>query len=86
MITYNDTTDQLAKMMAEYHSRKEPQEVDFRKIVPIQNLDRSTHFIHPYPAKLLQNIPIFFLNNEILSRPGDTVFDPFNGSDRKSVV
>ncbi|MEP6669180.1 MAG: DNA methyltransferase [Chthoniobacter sp.] len=36
--------------------------------------------MHPYPAKLLPNIPFFFLNNEILSKPGELIVDPFCGS------
>lgn len=75
-----DTTTLLEKLISAYRQSHKPQEVDFRKMVPIANLDRATHFIHPYPAKLLQNIPIFFLNNKLLSMPGDVVYDPFSGS------
>lgn len=42
--------------------------------------DRATHMIHPYPAKLLLHIPYFFLSNNILSKEGDTILDPFCGS------
>jgi len=42
--------------------------------------DRWTHLIHPYPAKVLMHIPHFFLANSLLSRPGDTVLDPFAGA------
>jgi DNA modification methylase len=42
--------------------------------------DRFTHLIHPYPAKLLTHIPFFFLANDLLSKPGDIVLDPFCGS------
>lgn len=42
--------------------------------------DYATHLIHPYPAKLLPHIPRFFLSDQLLSRPGDLVLDPFCGS------
>lgn len=55
--------------------------INFRELVPsITNFDRATHFIHAYPAKLLQHIPHFFLNNNVLSSRNDLVFDPFTGS------
>lgn len=55
--------------------------MDFRKLVPnLTNPDRATHFLHPYPAKLLVQIPIFFLSNELLSKPHGLVLDPFAGS------
>lgn len=58
-----------------------PIEVKFRDIVPeLKNIDRYTHLIHAYPAKLLVHIPYFFLNNEVLSKLGDNVLDPFNGT------
>jgi DNA modification methylase len=46
----------------------------------MNSTDRLTHLIHPYPAKLLVHIPFFFLANDLLSRPGDLVLDPFCGS------
>jgi hypothetical protein len=56
-------------------------EVDFRAIVGNSSAtDRLTHLLHPYPAKLLLNIPLFFLNCGQLLRPGDVVYDPFCGS------
>ena len=54
---------------------------NFRRQLPhINGSERATHQIHPYPAKLLVHIPIFFLSNEIFSKPGDIVLDPFSGS------
>ncbi len=56
-------------------------EVNFRELFPLlNNPDRYTHLIHPYPAKLLVHIPYFFLNNSILSKEGDYVLDPFCGT------
>ncbi len=55
--------------------------VDFRKLVrDLGTPDRATHFLHPYPAKLLVQIPYFFLSNDVLSKKGDRILDPFSGS------
>lgn len=75
-----NTSEIIDNYIKDFKKNKKPIEINFRKIIPIQNLDRLTHFIHPYPAKLLQHIPIFFLSNDILSNEGDIVFDPFCGS------
>jgi len=65
----------------QFATNREPIEVKFRDIVPeLKNIDRYTHLIHTYPAKLLVHIPYFFLNNTILSKEGDNVLDPFNGT------
>lgn len=64
-----------------YELSKLPIEVSFKDLIPeLSNSDRSTHLIHTYPAKLIPHIPHFFLNNTILTKPGDTVLDPFCGS------
>ncbi|MCP3371610.1 hypothetical protein [Bradyrhizobium cajani] len=56
-------------------------EVDFRELVGNSSAtDRFTHRMHPYPAKLLLNIPLFFLNCSQLAKPGAVVYDPFCGS------
>lgn len=56
-------------------------EVDFRELVGNPSAtDRFTHRMHPYPAKLLLNIPLFFLNCSQLAKPGAVVYDPFCGS------
>ncbi len=61
------------------HGRAIP--VNFREMVDwVPSGDRATHFIHPYPAKLLRQIPAFFLANRLLSSPGQMVLDPFCGS------
>lgn len=72
--------NKLDMLIKEYASVEKPLSVDFRKMVPGLKADRYTHFIHPYPAKLLVHIPYFFLANTLLSKPGDTVLDPFCGS------
>ncbi len=71
----------ILNLLEEYKENKEPISVNFRDLVPqITNMDRHTHFIHSYPAKLLQQIPYFFLNNTIFSKENDTVLDPFCGT------
>ncbi|QQT56122.1 hypothetical protein I6I98_13010 [Sphingobacterium multivorum] len=67
--------------MNEYNERNAEIEVSFRDLVPNLNKnDRYTHLIHPYPAKLIAHIPFFFLNNDIFSKKGDIILDPFAGS------
>lgn len=64
-----------------YSKKKEPIQVNFRELVKKLNIqDRATHIIHPYPAKLLSNIPYYFLNNGFFVSKGDSVLDPFCGS------
>lgn len=56
-------------------------DVSFRKLVTAFAYgERATHFIHPYPAKLLAHIPYFFLNNRAFCQPDETILDPFCGS------
>lgn len=43
----------------------------------------ATNAIHPYPAKFIPQIPKHFI--EQLSKPGDTVYDPFLGSGTTAV-
>jgi DNA modification methylase len=74
------TDDKLEQLIRQYRKINRPISVDFRKMVPGLKPDRYTHLVHPYPAKLLAHIPYFFLANTLLSKPGDTVLDPFCGS------
>jgi DNA modification methylase len=72
---------QIEEMLLSYNQCKEPIEVSFRDLVDnLDKPDRATHLIHPYPAKLLMHIPHFFLNNNIFSKEGDLILDPFSGS------
>ncbi|API55651.1 hypothetical protein BMW22_29710 (plasmid) [Rhizobium leguminosarum] len=76
-----DFTAELERLLNDYKARGNPIEVDFRKLVPLgAGIDRHTHLVHPYPAKLLINIPLFFLNAGQLCPPDGTVYDPFCGS------
>jgi tRNA G10 N-methylase Trm11 len=55
--------------------------VSFREVVGASSaINRFTHLLHPYPAKLLVSIPLFFLNCTELSRSEGILLDPFCGS------
>ena len=76
----NKTDDSLYKLLKRYGSSRRPISVDFRQMACWLKYDSYTHLIHPYPAKLLKHIPHYFLANNILSKEGDMVLDPFCGS------
>lgn len=66
----------------QYRSQKVPIVVDFRALVESEiKPDRYTHLLHPYPAKLLPQIPYLFLRSSLLSgNRSHTIADPFCGS------
>lgn len=75
------TDDQLESLLRQFRANGRTIPVSFRdRLRFLNNPDRYSHLIHPYPAKLLVHIPYFFLSNSILSAPGSTVLDPFCGS------
>ncbi len=77
----NNLNSFVFEQIEKYKKYKKPIEVDFKQTFPkLNNLERGTHLIHPYPAKLLVHIPYLFLNNDFFSKPGDYVLDPFCGS------
>ncbi len=58
-----------------------PIPVNFRALVPeLNKSERFTHLIHSYPAKLLTNIPYFFLATDALCPSNGIVLDPFCGT------
>jgi DNA modification methylase len=69
----------LQQLFATYERRPRAIAVDFRKETS-RRIDRARHYLHSYPAKLLAEIPNFFLSNTVLSRPGELVLDPFCGT------
>jgi hypothetical protein len=79
---FPERTDKaLDRVLGAYAKSGTPVEMDFRALVPwIKSSDRSSHIIHPYPAKLLPHIVHFFLANEQLSPRTGVVLDPFSGS------
>ncbi len=81
MIINQNCNFEIKNLFKEFENNQKPIEVNFRELVDwIPYKNRGTHFIHPYPAKLLMHIPHFFLNNEILSKREDLILDPFCGS------
>ncbi len=64
-----------------YSVSKKPIEINFRDLVNLgSGVDRYTHLIHTYPAKLLLSIPYFFINCSSLIEKNGTILDPFCGS------
>lgn len=71
-------TDELYR---QYQTCIDGVSVNLREILPFLNgIERYSHSIHTYPAKLISHIPYFFLNNRRFIHPGQTVLDPFCGS------
>jgi DNA modification methylase len=76
-----DFSSEYRILLEKYKKNDRYLEVDFRKLVNFNSsIDRYTHLIHPYPAKLLANIPYFFINNSNFTTSNSTVLDPFCGS------
>lgn len=76
-----DTSLLLQELKKEYEKRRSPIEVNFREMVNwVRPGDQLTHFIHPYPAKLLPHIANFFASASALRRDGSSILDPFAGS------
>lgn len=74
-------TDLLGHLFSVYGRLGQPLEVSFRDLVPLSpERARGAHLIHPYPAKLLLQIPHFLLRNDVLAPSGGRVLDPFCGS------
>lgn len=76
-----DTSLLYEELRRKFKTSKKPVKIAFRDLVTwIKAGDQQTHFLHPYPAKLLPHIANFFLHASALSRRGGTVLDPFCGS------
>lgn len=72
----------LQQCMAAYAIDDASVEVNFRELVPTirPGVERATHLIHPYPAKLLAAIPYLFLRCPTIVPAGSRILDPFCGS------
>lgn len=76
-----DTTSQLAALVNKYQRRRRAIPVSFRELVPWLKMgERATHYLHPYPAKLLPHIAHFFLASKSMCVADGLVLDPFGGS------
>lgn len=53
--------------------------INFKEMMPeLSKLNRATHHIHKYPAKLIPQIPNYLINK--YTYENDTILDPFCGS------
>lgn len=79
------TNEEIKSLIEQYRSdyleRGEPIRINFRQLVPeLNNNERYSHLIHSYPAKLLSNIPYFFLQSDYFCPKDGVVLDPFCGT------
>lgn len=80
-MTKEDTYRKIRSFCEEYSAQKQPVRINFRELVPeLNNCERYTHQIHSYPAKLLCNIPYFFLQSDYFCPDDGIVLDPFCGT------
>lgn len=76
-----DIKNIIESFFLSYAKDGKPIDVNFRDLVPeITKPERYTHLIHSYPAKLLTNIPYFFLASDVLCPSDGVVLDPFCGT------
>jgi tRNA G10 N-methylase Trm11 len=72
---------ELEAYQLSYSKDGEPIAVNFRSLVPeLKKSERYSHLIHSYPAKLLVNIPYYFLASDALCPRNGIVLDPFCGT------
>ena len=72
---------ELEAYQLSYSKNGEPIAVNFRSLVPeLKKSERYSHLIHSYPAKLLANIPYYFLASDALCPRNGIVLDPFCGT------
>jgi 16S rRNA G966 N2-methylase RsmD len=76
-----NTNNEVLQLIERYARTGRVIPVSFRKLVPWLKVgERATHYIHPYPAKLLPHIAHFFLSCDELCPKSGIVLDPFGGS------
>lgn len=76
-----EISEQIGIFYRSYQQSGEPIAVNFRALVPeLKKAERYTHLMHSYPAKLLSNIPYFFLATDTFCNSNGTVLDPFCGT------
>lgn len=76
-----DTSVALTGLLEHFERNPQPAAISFRQLVPWLKVgERASHYLHPYPAKLLPHIAHFFLANRILVGDDECVLDPFGGS------
>lgn len=84
LATQAASSESLAQLRERYDALpagKKSLEVNFLDLFPDRSgAERATHLLHPYPAKLIRNIPRFFFESENISGGQLRVLDPFCGS------
>ena len=76
-----DTSKAIETLRKRYMGSRRAIPVSFRKLVPWMKVgERATHYLHPYPAKLLPQIAHFFLSSNKFCPTRGVVLDPFGGS------
>lgn len=76
-----DTSVALAGLLDQFDRDQQPAAISFRHLVSWLRVgERASHYLHPYPAKLLPHIAHFFLANRSLVGADEIVLDPFGGS------
>jgi DNA modification methylase len=76
-----DTTTAVRHLFDRFRATGQPIPVSFRELVPWMKIgERATHYLHPYPAKLLPHIAHFFLASNSICPADGLVLDPFSGS------
>jgi hypothetical protein len=76
-----DTSVALAGLLERFERDQQPAAISFRQLVPWLKVgERASHYLHPYPAKLLPHIAHFFLASRVFVGAGECVLDPFSGS------
>jgi len=76
-----DTSFLFEELRRLYQSSKKPVSVDMRQLVSwLKAGDQTTHFLHPYPGKLLPHIAHFFVHASVLNKAKNPILDPFCGS------
>jgi len=84
------TLDQRSELVSEsidrfrrqYHKTGEPQDIcfrDYRSLI-LSHPNSLTHLLHYYPAKILLDIPTFFLFDQEFSVKQGRMLDPFAGT------
>jgi len=71
----------FASLLENYEIDRKPLQIRARSIFPIKKPNsRATHTLHPYPAKVVQNIAGLILNTPQLCSADSEILDPFCGS------
>lgn len=70
----------LASLAAEYSNHNQPIRISIRDLSPIAYGERATHNILAYPAKLLPQIPHFFIALPEINAGKGVIHDPFCGT------